>query len=85
MLVSGPYVDQFVTRAKLVAMKSAAKKITLNVPEKVLAEAQKATGLGITETVVLGLEELRRRKQRLALLSLRGKVSFDLDLKKTRQ
>ena len=67
------------------AMTRAAKKITLNVPEDLLLDAQKMTGLGITETVVLGLEELRRRKKRHALLALRGKVDFDLDLTKTRR
>jgi hypothetical protein len=66
-------------------MRKAAKKITLNVPEELLLAAQQTTGLGITETVVLGLEELRRRKKRLGLLALRGTVDFDLDLKKTRR
>ncbi|HEX6245445.1 MAG TPA: hypothetical protein VFZ61_31195 [Polyangiales bacterium] len=60
------------------------KKITANLPAKLLARAQHATGLGITETLIAGLEELERSRQRSALRGLRGKVKFELDLEKTR-
>ncbi len=62
-----------------------AKKITANIPAKLLARAQQMTGLGITETLVAGLEELERSKQRSALRALRGKVRFELDLERTRR
>jgi hypothetical protein len=62
-----------------------AKKITANIPAKLLARAQQLTGLGITETLVAGLEELERSKQRSALRALRGKVRFELDLERTRR
>lgn len=61
------------------------KKITANIPAKLLERAQEATGLGITETLVAGLEELERSRKRSALRLLRGKVRFDLDLQKTRR
>ncbi|HTU61126.1 MAG TPA: hypothetical protein VMF89_21880 [Polyangiales bacterium] len=61
------------------------KKITANLPAKLLKRAQEVTGLGITDTLVAGLEELERAQKRAALRSLRGKVRFELDLDRTRQ
>jgi hypothetical protein len=66
-------------------MAESVKKITANLPAKLLARAQAITGLGITETLVAGLEELERSRQRSALRSLRGRVQFALDLEKTRR
>jgi hypothetical protein len=63
----------------------AVKKITANIPAKLLERAQDVTGLGITETLVAGLEELERSRKRSALRMLRGKVRFELDLDKTRR
>jgi hypothetical protein len=64
---------------------SDARKITVTVPAKILDEAQRATGAGVTATVVQGLLELQRTKKRAALRALRGKVRFELDLEKTRR
>jgi hypothetical protein len=61
------------------------KKVTANLPAKLLASAQAATGLGITETLIAGLEELERARKRSALRALRGKVRIELDLEKTRR
>jgi hypothetical protein len=61
------------------------KKVTVNLPAKLLASAQEATGLGITETLIAGLEELERARKRSALRALRGKVRIELDLEKTRR
>ena len=66
-------------------MGEAVKKITANIPAKLLAKAQHSTGLGITETIIRGLEELDRCQQRSALRALRGRVKIDLDLEKTRR
>ena len=66
-------------------MGEALKKITANIPAQLLARAQGLTGLGITETLVAGLEELERARKRSALRALRGKVRFELDLEKTRR
>jgi hypothetical protein len=63
---------------------SATRKITVNVPADVLDEATQITGKGVTETVIEGLAELRRRRLRSALRGLRGKVRFELDLERTR-
>ena len=66
-------------------MGQAVKKITANIPVKILEKAQATTGLGITETLVAGLEELERSRKRTALRMLRGKVRLDIDLDKTRR
>lgn len=61
------------------------KKITVNVPEKLLSVALELTGQGITETIIAGLIEIEKREKRQALRRLRGKIAFDLDLQKTRK
>jgi hypothetical protein len=61
------------------------RKITPNVPADALEAATRATGKGITPTIVEGLRELERRSKRSALRALRGKVRFDLDLRETRR
>ncbi len=66
-------------------MSDRTRKITVNVPVGVLENAVKITGKGVTSTVVEGLQELERRAKRSALRALRGKVRFELDLRKTRR
>lgn len=66
-------------------MRPAVKKITANIPARLLEHAQQATGLGITETLVAGLEELERSRKRSSLRELRGHVHFELDLEKSRR
>lgn len=61
------------------------RKITVNVPAEVLENATRATGKGVTLTVVEGLRELERGARRSALRALRGKVRFALDLEETRR
>ena len=66
-------------------MRTRLKKVTVNIPEDLLASATKLTGRGITPTIVEGLMELGRRSKRSALRALRGKVRFELDLEETRR
>ena len=66
-------------------MASAVRKITVNVPAKILAEATRLTGKGVTATVIEGLTELSRREMRSVLRGLKGKVRFELDLAETRR
>jgi len=62
-----------------------ARKITANIPQDILANAQRLTGKGITLTLVEGLKALDRNARLSSLRRLRGKVSFDLDLDRTRR
>jgi hypothetical protein len=57
-----------------------AKKITIEVPEDLLARAQKASGSGITQTVRSGLQLLAASEAYLRLHQLRGKVQFSRTL-----
>ena len=66
-------------------MADAVKKVTVNLPAKLLERARETTGLGITETIVRGLEELDRQQKRSALRALRGAIRIELDLDKTRR
>jgi len=61
------------------------KKITVNVPEKLLKSALELTGQGITETIIAGLIEVENREKRQALRKMRGKVSFELNLERSRK
>jgi hypothetical protein len=61
------------------------KKVTVNLPEEALANAQRLTGKGITSTLIEGLAALERRSLRTALRQLRGEVKFELDLEKSRR
>jgi Arc/MetJ-type ribon-helix-helix transcriptional regulator len=63
---------------------AAERKITVHVPEQLLARAQKAAGAGITETVRRGLELLAAREAYQGLRKLRGKVKFSIDLDELR-
>lgn len=61
------------------------RKITVNLPEELLRKVQVIIHKNLTDTLIAGLEEILRRHQLKALHQLRGKIKFELDLKKTRQ
>jgi UPF0288 family protein (methanogenesis marker protein 3) len=66
-------------------MNERVRKITVNVPADVLENATRATGKGVTLTVVEGLREIERRAKRSALRSLQGRIRLELDLEETRR
>jgi hypothetical protein len=60
-------------------------RTTLDLPEKILTAARRACGARTkTETIVWGLEGLIQRKKREDLLALRGRLSLDIDLVRSR-
>jgi hypothetical protein len=61
------------------------RKITAHLPVDLLEAAQKITGAGITETVRLALEEMRRRQVYESFKKLRGTYRFNLDLNELRK
>ena len=81
----GHILDQLRPGIYTAGMSERTRKITVNVPVRVLDNAVKITGKGVTPTVIEGLEELDRRAKRSALRALRGKVRFELDLEDTRR
>ncbi|MFZ0541684.1 MAG: hypothetical protein WBQ87_14970 [Candidatus Sulfotelmatobacter sp.] len=52
------------------------RKITVEVPDDLLAKAQQASGTGITQTIRAGLQLLAASQTYDRLLQLRGKVRF---------
>lgn len=66
-------------------MSERTRKITVNVPARVLGNAVKVTGKGVAPTVIEGLEELDRRAKRSALRALRGKIRLAPNLEDARR
>jgi hypothetical protein len=62
-----------------------ARRITANLPGDLLDEAMKVTGKGITETIIDGLEHVKRRRVLARALALRGKLHLDIDLDRSRE
>lgn len=61
------------------------RKIATNLPEYLLDEAVRLSGLNQTQTLVAGLQELVAKYKREALLSLHGKLHIRVDTNKTRR
>ena len=61
-------------------------RTTLNIPEELLEEARSLLKLrSKTDTVILALQELIRRKKVDQLKELAGKIEIDLDLDASRR
>lgn len=57
-----------------------ARKITVELPEELLKKAQRASGMGVTQTVRSGLELLAASDTYARLRQFRGKVRFSRTL-----
>jgi hypothetical protein len=57
-------------------MMRTARKITVEVPLKLLEKAQRASGTGVTQTVRAGLQLVAASRTYARLRKLRGKVRF---------
>lgn len=61
-------------------------RTTLDIPAELLNEAQKILGFkSKTDTIVLSLQELIKKKKREEIKSLSGKIELDLDIQNTRR
>ena len=65
--------------------RSAAKKITVHVPEDLLRRALEATGEGITPTVRRALELVAAGRVYEDLRRLRGRVKFSVSVEQLRE
>lgn len=61
------------------------RRITANLPEPLLEDAMAATGKGITETLVEGLQLVRQRRAFQKAMELKGKLKLDIDLEESRE
>lgn len=66
-------------------MYTQARRITANLPADLLEDAQEVTGKGITETLIQGLEQLKRSRVYSKAMALRGKIHIDMDLDVSRE
>jgi len=78
-------IDLFIPYGHTARVRERLKKVTVNLPEQTLVNATRITGKGITPTIIEGLHELERKRNRSALRALKGRVRFELDLEKTRR
>ncbi len=61
------------------------RKITIEVPDELIASVQAEAGKGLTETVREALEMMRQRQVQNRARELRGKIKFSVDLMKLRE
>ena len=61
------------------------KRITANLPGKLLEEAMETTGNGITDTLTEGLELVRRTRAYRKAIALRGRLDLRIDLEESRE
>lgn len=61
------------------------KKISTNIPERLLKKACDITQLNQTDALIAGLKELIAQHERKKAIELKGKVRIDLDLDAVRQ
>jgi hypothetical protein len=61
------------------------KRVTANLPAALLEAATAVTGGGITETLVAGLELVKRSRVADKARALRGKVHLQIDLEVSRE
>lgn len=66
-------------------MNGETRRVTANLPSELLEEACHSTGKGLTETLVLGLELLRRGAAAQKARKLKGKLHLDVDLEVSRE
>jgi hypothetical protein len=73
------------TRYGIIRRMTEMRKITAILPAELLAVAQAQTGVGVTETLRLGLERIARETFYSRLRALRGKVKLDIDVDELRR
>ena len=61
------------------------KRITANLPEELLTSALSVTNKSITETLVEGLERIKRSSAYSKAQSLKGKIDLKIDIRKSRE
>ena len=61
------------------------RRITANLPADLLDQATAVTGKGITETLIEGLEFVRRSRAYAKAQTMRGKVHLQIDREESRE
>jgi len=61
------------------------RRVTANLPVKLVDDACKVTGKGITETLVAGLERVQRSAAAAKARALKGKLHLTIDIETSRE
>jgi hypothetical protein len=61
------------------------RRVTANLPVELLEQATRASGKGITETLVAGLALVKRTAAARKAKALRGRIRLDIDLEASRE
>jgi hypothetical protein len=61
------------------------RRITANIPADLLQEASEVTRKGITETLIQGLQLIKRGRAYVKAKALKGKLSLNVDLNLSRE
>jgi hypothetical protein len=61
------------------------KRITANLPEDLLNDGMETTGKGITDTLIEGLELVRRTRAYRKAINLKGSLELEIDLEESRE
>ena len=61
------------------------RRVTANLPGELLDDAMGVTGKGITDTLVTGLQLVRRTRAYRKAMAIRGKVELEVDLEGSRE
>ena len=61
------------------------RRVTANLPVKLVDDACQVTGKGITETLVAGLERVRRSAAAGKARALKGKLRLAIDIETSRE
>ena len=61
------------------------RRVTANLPVKLVTDACQVTGKGITETLVAGLERVKRSAAAAKARALKGKLRLAIDIETSRE
>lgn len=61
------------------------KRITANLPDRLLADAIEVTGKGITETLIEGLQMVARRRAYHRMAALKGRLDLRINVDASRE
>lgn len=64
---------------------NATRRVTANLPIELLEQATRASGRGITETLVAGLTLVKRSAAARKAKALRGRIHLDVDVEVSRE
>jgi len=64
---------------------TAMRRITANLPADLLDQAMQTTGRGITDTLIEGLERVKRADAFRKAMALKGKLRLSVDLATSRE